>query len=250
MLSGKTIAPWLQKKKVHEVPFLLHVYLLAAGSVTLFYLSFWTWEFLKLGMRLRDNTAQNTEACKTSCIWSSSKILVRGLYLGKKQKKIYPLMVKLVTDWEIFKGYWYTSPLQVNVWDRFLRCVAEVFLKAWPVSLSRAVQLCCMLICMYINSLEQDHMCSTWLSRLSHTLTLKIFSRKQLLRYHSFIFHIKKEMLMLVVCHSFVHILNDPTVSLNDGHRVCLSISQLLLPWFSFTVQIWIYLISFSFHFI
>lgn len=47
-----------------------------------------------------------------------------------------------------------------------------------------------------------------------------------------------------------VHILNAPTVNWNDGHLVCLSISQLLPPWFSFTAQIWFYLIPFSFYFI
>lgn len=44
MLSGNlvnnTIAPCLQEKKVYEVPFLLHVYLLEADSVSLFYLYF------------------------------------------------------------------------------------------------------------------------------------------------------------------------------------------------------------------
>lgn len=44
MLSGNlrnnTIAPCLQEKKVNEVPFLLHVYLLAADSMVLFYLYF------------------------------------------------------------------------------------------------------------------------------------------------------------------------------------------------------------------
>lgn len=156
-------------------------------------------------------------------------------------------MVKLVTDWEIFKGCWYMSLLQDNVWDRFLRwCNRGVSESLASIS----EQSCPALLCVYINSLEQDHMCSTWLSSLSHTLTIKIFSRKQLLRYHSLIFHINKEILMLVVCHSFVHILNDPTVSLNDDHLICLSISQLLLPWFSITIQIGIYLISFSFHLI
>lgn len=51
MLSGNlmnnTIAPWLQKKKVCEVPFLLYVYLLSADSVALFYLYF---SFLNLGI--------------------------------------------------------------------------------------------------------------------------------------------------------------------------------------------------------
>lgn len=111
-----------------------------------FFFSFWTWEYLKLGMWLRDNTAQNTEACKTSCIWSSTKKIVRGLSLGKKQKRTYPLKVKLVTDWQIFKGCWYISPLQgmceTDSWDG----VAEVFLKAWPASLNRAAQHCCMCI--------------------------------------------------------------------------------------------------------
>lgn len=58
-------------------------------------------------------------------------------------------------------------------------------------------------------------------------------------------FHSKQEMLMLVV-----HILNDPTANLNDSHLVCLSISQLLPSWFSFTAQILVYLISFSFYWI
>lgn len=97
-------------------------------------------------MWLRDNTAQNTETCKTSCIWSSSKIFVRGLSLGKKLKRTYPLKVRLVTDWQIFKGFWYISPLQVrheiDSWDG----AAEVFQKAWPASLNRAVQHCRMCI--------------------------------------------------------------------------------------------------------
>lgn len=118
------------------------VFTVSRYSDFLIFFSFWNWEYLNLGMWLKDNTAQNTEACKTFCIWSSLKIFVRGLRFGKKQKRTHPLKVTLVTDWQILKGCLYVSPLQVmceiDSWD----AVAEVFLKAWPESLNRAVQHC------------------------------------------------------------------------------------------------------------
>lgn len=152
MLSGNlmnnTIAPCLQEKQVHKVPFLLHVYLLAADSLTLFYLyfSFWSWEYLKLGMWFRDNTAQNMEACKTSYIWSSSKSFVRDLYLGKKQKEHIHWRSSWSQTGRFSKSVGICLLCKImcdtDSWDG----VAEVILKAWSVSLNRAVQHCWMCI--------------------------------------------------------------------------------------------------------